>query len=345
MDAGSRVGAGHLVRCLRIAESARRAGIESCFTVVGDELAAENARVAGFPVQRCDAIPIYAQIFAVPTIASRDDVVVLDFIHSGVLAEPEATAALIGAWRRNCRRVILIDGGASQSMRQQNIALDLDLLIAPYAGECSNGHALYRELLGPTYVPLSRSFSGLPRRESAPDAHRILVTCGGSDPKSVTMLILGALEGVDRPLQVRVILGPMFGSPLGTRIMDHVLRSRHDIIVVDAPQDLAVPMTCSDLAIATSGLTKYELAATGTPALLIANDAAHNSADQPFIREGSAKSLGVLGSISQGAVATAAEELLSDQSARQNMADCGQRLVDGLGVERITRELMRYAAA
>lgn len=345
MDAGARTGAGHLVRCLRIAKSASEAGIDCCFTVLGDSSAVGQVRAAGFEARQCSS-DLNAEIGQLPFMVNRSDIVVFDFIHPSALADLNAIARRIGAWTSNCSAAVLIDGGASQSMRQQYRhmnTLRLDLLIAPYAGESISDNLPYPELVGPAYFPLPSAYAGVQRRATVTNAKRVLVTCGGADPYSATRLILDALESIENALEIRVIQGPMFGESLKLSIRDHAGRTRHSIEIEVDPPDLSLHMTWSDLAIATSGLTKYELAATGTPTLLIAIDAAHDEADQPFLKEGSARSLGVLGRVTHETIATSARTLLENPSERQCMAERGQRLVDGHGLERILRALLAHA--
>ena len=104
-------------------------------------------------------------------------------------------------------------------------------------------------------------------------------------------------------------------------------------------------MRWADLAIATSGLTKYELAATGTPAILISPDQIHTTANEPFAALGSAVDLGWIQRVTPSELASKVRSLLDDTEQRGAMACAGMRAVDGRGAARIAAALNDLAHA
>ena len=96
-------------------------------------------------------------------------------------------------------------------------------------------------------------------------------------------------------------------------------------------------MLWCDLAISNSGLTKYELAATGTPALLVSIDEFHDGVNRAFSAKGSVWDLGV--DVTPQRIHDAACDLLNDCSRREKMACSGRNIVDGLGSRRILTEI------
>jgi spore coat polysaccharide biosynthesis predicted glycosyltransferase SpsG len=174
-------------------------------------------------------------------------------------------------------------------------------------------------------------------------ADRVLVSCGGADPHRITPRVLRDLAAVDAKLDIRVIVGSLFTHGLREEIERLARESHHRMTAIHAPANLAEHMLWCDAAICTSGLVKYELAAAGTPALLIAVDAGHLRADAPFISERTVRHLGLGEALALRLVADALETLLADEVSRQTMATRGQALVDGRGAERVVAELQRYA--
>jgi UDP-2,4-diacetamido-2,4,6-trideoxy-beta-L-altropyranose hydrolase len=170
-------------------------------------------------------------------------------------------------------------------------------------------------------------------------ADRVLVTCGGSDPNRWTLAILHGLEAVEGPLELRVVVGPMFDPALRDEIEAIAAGSAHRVALVKAPQSLLAHMQWCDLAIATSGLTKYELAATATPVLMFSIDALHDATNRAFSTMGSAVDLGV--GITAEQIASEARSLLADQKRRAAMAAAGRAMVDGRGTERLIAEVMK----
>ena len=60
--------------------------------------------------------------------------------------------------------------------------------------------------------------------------------------------------------------------------------SDHSISIVKSPNTLFNLMHWADIAISSNGLTKYELAATGLPSVLLSNDKYHDEANEPPIK-------------------------------------------------------------
>ena len=94
-------------------------------------------------------------------------------------------------------------------------------------------------------------------------------------------------------------------------------------------------MLWCDLAVSTSGLTKYELAATGTPAILLSHDSAHAQNNRPFAALGTALDLGEAAGLSTATLAEALGVLLNDAARREEMSRRGRAAVDGAGAARI----------
>ena len=204
-----------------------------------------------------------------------------------------------------------------------------------------------RLALGPDYFLLDAAYAPHigKAREIRAQASRVLVTAGGGDACGITEKSLAALQCIDdRILQVRVVLGPAFTAATRRAIRRLASTSRHRVALLAAPGDLAAPMAWCDLALSASGLTKYDLAATATPAVLMSVDADHAEFYRPFQRLGTAWYLGVTAQVPVPALAAAVRSLLADAGARGRMSAAGATVVDGRGMQR-TVDLMLDVAA
>ena len=94
-----------------------------------------------------------------------------------------------------------------------------------------------------------------------------------------------------------------------------------------------------DFSIATSGLTKYELAATGTPSILFSIDEFHNNKNFQFAQKNTCLDLGV--GISKLKLKKAILNFIENKYLLNNMSLNGLLLVDGFGIKRIFSELIR----
>src|SRR3546814_10324367 len=80
-------------------------------------------------------------------------------------------------------------------------------------------------------------------------------------------------------------------------------------------------MLWCDLAISATGLTKYELAATGTPAILLSHDRAHAENNLAFAELGAAVDLGEIALLSDITIAETVRALLQDAARRARRSE------------------------
>jgi spore coat polysaccharide biosynthesis predicted glycosyltransferase SpsG len=146
-------------------------------------------------------------------------------------------------------------------------------------------------------------------------------------------------------LAVRVVLGPGFSKDYRDRLKDLAQLADHKFEWLDAPTVLASAMLWCDVAVATSGVTKYELAATGTPAILLSPDAMHVEVNRPFAALGTCADLGLAKVVSPSVLAVEIAALLDDAERRKRMSRAGKLAVDGCGATRIAQMLKELAGA
>ena len=265
------------------------------------------------------------------------EAVVYDPIHSYWLEETATLFDEIEIVGRSTRTV-LFDGYGAQSYRCQRQAPEPDVVIAPYVGEPGPCHiAPGRVLAGPAYFPLAAPFRGTDRRGVCADVERVLVTCGGADPRAATPGLLEAVLGLPG-IRVDVVVGAVFSEENRKQI--NMIAGRHNdrVAVIDAPASLAATMSRADLCVCANGLTKYELAAMGVPTLALSLSPAHHETNLAFADTGALSVLGMLDAIDGPQITDAAAHLISDRQCRTRMSEAGMALIDGLGTERILNE-------
>ena len=101
-------------------------------------------------------------------------------------------------------------------------------------------------------------------------------------------------------------------------------------------------MLWSDLAISASGLTKYLLAATGTPSILVSIDESHAKINDSFNNLNSSFHMGVANKVSINALMNQVEELINSKSKRTVMSMAGMTSIDGNSNNRLTEEFNNY---
>lgn len=200
--------------------------------------------------------------------------------------------------------------------------------------------------VGWEWVILRKQFSTTPC--PLPHAHctkipRILVTMGGSDPQGMTLKVVKALETLDEDFEAVVILGAGFQDKkeLGNLLSD----CKHRFDVRENVQNMAELMAQSDLAVASFGVTAYELAAMGVPAIYLCLTEDHAESASAFVEAGMAISLGVFAHLSAEMITGRISAILSDKSLLSKLTDNARKYIDGQGVARISRLMVERLAA
>jgi UDP-2,4-diacetamido-2,4,6-trideoxy-beta-L-altropyranose hydrolase len=330
VDGDARIGAGHVLRSLVLAEQFVAHGIQVEFVC--------RRLSAGL------AAKVEAACFAVHRISedanSEED---CRRLLQRATAQDAAWLALDGyefsaEYRRavyeSGRQLLVVEDLCCDDFYHADMVVNSGLDAAQLAYHHPPGTIL---LLGPQYATVGADFAGARGVRDTPDhACKLLATFGGSDPADVSSRFLDSLAKIHRSdLEVRLIVGP--ANPRYEALLQQ--RDRLGIrceLVVDPPSMLQ-HMVWADLAIAAAGSTCWELATLGVPALLmvVAENQVRLAAGME--RCGAACNLGWAHSISPTALAQAIESLLDDAARRQRMSQRGQELVDGLGVTRIHR--------
>ncbi|HEY9538908.1 MAG TPA: hypothetical protein VIS03_15050 [Kiloniellaceae bacterium] len=339
-DAAATIGFGHLRRCLALAEAVAVRGHDTCFLLsdLSEKAACDLVSGAGFSILRIDgAGRLPEEIEALEAAAQTSDVVIADLAHAHALAQRDHLSSYFRRLRRQARHLVVIEGLGGESLADDCDGI-ADLLVTPYAcpPEGTTQTRRTRHLTGASYAILDRRYAEVDDRAAAPEGRKVLVTTGGADPAAVAAQALRAcslLRPID--LQVEVVIGPFFAQPLRHEVRLLAERSPHEVTLIEAPQDLLAQMLWCDLAISATGLTKYELAATGTPAILLSHDRAHAENNLAFAELGAAVDLGEIALLSDITIAETVRALLQDAARRARMSSCGRRAVDGRGAFRI----------
>lgn len=180
-----------------------------------------------------------------------------------------------------------------------------------------------RVLVGARYALVRREI----RQQADGRAHRsedegtrLLVCLGGGEWPTAA---LGLLEG----------LGEL--AEEGVEIRATVTGDVPDGIEPVATSTLPAQLAWADAAVLSAGVVKYEAAACGLPALLVAAVPHQEEVGRRFAELGIARYLGPLDRLSARAVAQDARALLADAVSRQALGAAARAIVDGLGANRV----------
>jgi len=280
VDASARMGIGHLMRCLTLAEALRERGVQIRFVCrehMGNLIALLQQQAMPVTVLPAPAVTDatsgedYAAWLGVTraedaeqTIAAlnseKPDWLVVD--HYGLDVEWEQRL------RPHVSKLMVIDDLASRRH-------DCDVLLDQnYSAEGERRYVglvpdTCKLLVGPRYALLRPEYAAYRKTLRSRDGHvrRILVFFGGTDPQNVTGMALEALSHVElRHLDVDVVIGA--NNP-HREALEKQSRERPQTTIYCSRPHLADLMPQADLAIGAGGATTWERMCLGLPSVVI----------------------------------------------------------------------------
>jgi UDP-2,4-diacetamido-2,4,6-trideoxy-beta-L-altropyranose hydrolase len=339
-DAGGRLGTGHVMRCLSLADELTVRGASVVFATHSPDWLVSRITAHGHAVSppgavdrshRSDPAHVWsdsdqrddAERTAEATGGSFD-VVVVD--HYGLAAPWESCFS-------GAARVLAVDDLANRP-HEADIVTDQNWYGPDsderYHAHVSSGTVL---LLGPRYAILQRDYRRVAR--PAPvrrPPRRILVSFGGNDPSGETVKVLRAIAQPDfDDIAVDVVVGSG-GQAVGS--LRTLVDSRENTRLHIALPTLAPLLARADLAIGASGAATWERFATGVPGI-VATVAPHQSGVTAALdAHGITRWLGLVSDTTPDSYASALADYVEDPITWV------PRVVDGFGAARLAESLV-----
>jgi spore coat polysaccharide biosynthesis protein SpsF len=165
----------------------------------------------------------------------------------------------------------------------------------------------------------------------------LLVAMGGSDPQGLTLRAAKALAPLDSTFRIRFVIGT--GVADAAKIAANVVALKSNYETVEGADDLATEYASADLALCAFGVTAYELAAFGVPAIYLGLTEDHARSASAFEAAGMGQSLGVASQVEDDDILAAVKALMNDAVRRREMRHAGFAILDGNGAARIAADL------
>jgi UDP-2,4-diacetamido-2,4,6-trideoxy-beta-L-altropyranose hydrolase len=334
-DANERIGAGHVMRCLALAQAWQDVGGTAHFASGSIAPALEERlRVEGMGTSRLDAEPGSAADAAQTITLAREMEVAWVVVDGYQFDAPHQRALKEAGFR-----LLFLDDYGHATHYYADLVLNQNIHAHPslYARR----EPVTTLLLGTRYALLRREFQPWRgwQRKIPPVARKVLVTLGGADPKKITLKVIQALGLVKvSSLETVVVVGgsnPHYEElQAAARHSSFTIRLKHNVA------NMASLMARADVAVSAGGSTCWELAFMGLPSLVLAL-----ADNQDAIAEG-LDSAGVVRSLDRKEDVTVLElcnylvNLIQGKAVRAKMCGLGQQLVDGLGGHRVALELI-----
>jgi spore coat polysaccharide biosynthesis protein SpsF len=327
-DGGGKFGYGHVKRMVALARALRdREGVGVLFALNGSEDAARPIRRAGF-----EAVMLHGDSDLETLVdANSPDILLLDGRDGPTRLELEKL-------KRGVAVTAVIDDGS-----ERRLAADY-AYYPPVPGahtlDWTGSHTLPR--VGWEWALLGLNPNAAPTRASA-SRPTALVAMGGSDPQGLTLRMAKALSTLDSVFRIRFVIGA--GMKDGQAVARGLVTLKKNYETVEGAEDLTTEYAGADVALCAFGVTAYELAACGVPAIYLGLTDDHAQSASAFADAGMGISLGVAAQVSDADIAATVQWLLNKPGARREMHNAGLSLMDGQGAARIASDLSQALQA
>jgi UDP-2,4-diacetamido-2,4,6-trideoxy-beta-L-altropyranose hydrolase len=283
-DASMKIGTGHVLRCLTLADALRERGAQSIFVcrphdghlldIIGQRGHAAFALAPVDSTFTAPAEPTHAQWLGTDwaSDAAQTRQVLGDQVVDWLVVDHYA---LDRRWEQalcpQTRRILAIDDLADRPH-------DCDLLLDQNLGrQAKDYNGLLRKytktLIGPAYALLRPEFSQWRersmQRRTQPQLKNLLITMGGVDQRNATGQVLDALANCELPKDLRttVVMGPNAPWLPQVQAQASVMPCRTQIL--EGVNNMAQLMTENDLCIGAAGGSAWERCVLGLPTLIL----------------------------------------------------------------------------
>jgi UDP-2,4-diacetamido-2,4,6-trideoxy-beta-L-altropyranose hydrolase len=279
VDGNEKLGIGHVIRCLTLADEIkrRRAKSEILF-ITKDETAKSIIEHGGY-----NAIKASNNGTEIVTyFADEKTLFITDFLNTD-----NSYVSTIKK-KANCK-ILCIDNNTKLKKIDADIVINANVF-EKKEFRVINGTHCYT---GPKYMILRKEIEKLReiKKKVRDEVKSIFVIFGGSDPCNFTVKIAKALEDLKNTIDIYLVPGPAF---LHHEILDQfLLETNREFHILYAPENLLEKMKGADMAITAGGITLYEFAALGTPSITIPQVRHQNEIAKIFSKHNACINLGM----------------------------------------------------
>jgi UDP-2,4-diacetamido-2,4,6-trideoxy-beta-L-altropyranose hydrolase len=189
----------------------------------------------------------------------------------------------------------------------------------------------------PCYAIINPRFSIVNKRENR-EAPIVLVTLGGADTLGLTPNVIKTLDSMPEIFEMTAVIGPAFNHH--KELEETIKGCRKRVDVRHNVVNMWEVMADSDIAVSAGGNTLFELAATGTPTIVLCEELFEVETADRLEANGTCVNLGYAKRYDHTKLIRFVRELLEDGERRKLMGKAGRKLVDGRGAERVSGIIM-----
>tara|TARA_B100000945_G_scaffold319145_1_gene325714 strand:+ start:667 stop:1695 length:1029 start_codon:yes stop_codon:yes gene_type:complete len=152
----------------------------------------------------------------------------------------------------------------------------------------------------------------------------ILVSMGATDENNMTKYILNMLNDIKEKFNVRILLGN--GYNYNKELVNFLDNVNYEYIIFSNPKNISKVMSNSDFAIISFGQTAYELASLHVPALYLCISKDHYESSMLFHKENIGFSLGIFQKLNKNYLIKNVRKFLNNKEKVLIMSDNAKKI-------------------
>lgn len=338
-DANSRIGIGHVMRCLALAQVWQDRGGSVCFiSAIEAPSLIERLRQENMVLTNMTATPGSDEDLQQTVVAAcvQGAVwLVLDGYHF--------TRDFMLRTQQSGLHLLLMDDVADRDLSGVEAVLNQNA----YATEALYQHFVPcpRLLLGASHTLIRREFlSHSGTKQIHAEAGRVLITLGGADVPNATLKVMRALRQITfRRLEVRLVIGSVNRHIDSLQAELAMLHEQHDAVILINPPNLPELMSWSDVTITAAGSSCWELCCLGVPQLILVTADNQRLMPSYFIEHDIAEVFGELDDTRIEELAQRLTALLQNTQRRLQLSRTALRVIDGGGAQRVVDFMLNHS--
>jgi UDP-2,4-diacetamido-2,4,6-trideoxy-beta-L-altropyranose hydrolase len=321
-EGSSKIGFGHITRCLSIYQAFKEKGCSVKFIVNGDSTIRsllDNTEHEIFNWLN-DTSKLFESL-------KRTDIVIIDSyladeeLYTRISESVSLSVYIDDNQRINYPKGIVVNG-----------SINAEKLNYPLSDEIEY-------LLGSQYIPLRHPFWDVGLKKINPSINKVMVTFGGDDLRNLTPKTLETLTTDFPNLKKTVIIGKGFEN---VSVIEDLKDKQTELIYYPDAEKMFDVMFESDIAISAAGQTLYELARVGLPTIAIgvAHNQIHNL--ENWGEAGFVEVAGFWDDENLNHIIREKIELLKDKKLRMEKCHNGRKSVKGQGAIKIVKHSLNH---
>lgn len=320
VDADSRIGLGHISRCMMLAKTLKRLKIESSFLIKKNSNIIKILNNLGFhffilPKKEKTLLTIFKihkkTKFSCIIIDMRDDID-RSFIKK----------------IKQFSKIVIIGNKPSSNI------FAADLIIWPEIKEQYPNNVIQSKpenlLVGNNFVLLGNKKSTKIRRESK----RILISMGGTDKRHMTEKIIKSFKTHKHTFHVDIVITEFYKN---AKKIIKMIENDNRFTIIQNQNNLIPLMQRATLGIFTFGVTAYESFYCGLPSMTVSHSKENDRAAKKMLPYHCMYYLGYHEDVDFINIAKIASRLSNNRRLVSEMSHNGKNLVDGEGVRRVAQ--------